>query len=100
MEWEVLIWNGPSIICEGRTTNLNNLIDNLQSKLKEYVEQYENRILTFHIQKIKGYKSASYGIVSHYIRMIAGPPTDHGIHGTGLHRHHTQLRVYWGRRVY
>ena len=70
-EWEVLIGDGPSIICEGRTTDLNNLIDNLQSKkfldaqrkLKEYVEQYESRILTFHIQKTKGYKSASYGIV-------------------------------------
>ena len=71
-EWEVLIGEGPSIICEGRATDIDNLIRNLQSdkfrrmkrKLKEYVENYESRILTFHIQKIKGYKSASYNIVS------------------------------------
>jgi hypothetical protein len=71
-EWDVLIGNGPSIICEGRATDVNNLIANLQSetfrraerKLKEYVERYESRILTFHIQKIKGYKSASYRLVS------------------------------------
>jgi hypothetical protein len=71
-EWEVLIGDGPSIICEGRATDVSNLITNLQSKqfrkakrkLKEYVERYESRILTFHIQKIKGYKSASYDIVS------------------------------------
>jgi hypothetical protein len=71
-EWEVLIGNGPSIICEGRATDINKLIANLQSekfhkaerKLKEYVERYESRILTFHIQKIKGYKSASYRLVS------------------------------------
>ena len=71
-EWEVLIGAGPTTICEGRATNLNNLIANLQSKkfrkakrkLKEYIERYESRILIFHIQKIKGYKSASYEIVS------------------------------------
>lgn len=71
-EWEVLIGDGPSIICEGRATDINNLIGNLQSdkfrhakgRLKEYVENYESRILTFHIQKIKGYKSASYNIIS------------------------------------
>jgi hypothetical protein len=71
-EWEVLIGEGPSIICEGRATDINNLISNLQNKkfrhvkqrLKEYVENYESRILTFHIQKIKGYKSASYNILS------------------------------------
>jgi tRNA(His) 5'-end guanylyltransferase len=71
-EWEVLIGDGPSIICEGRATDLNSLIVNLQSKkfqkakhkLKEYIERYESRILTFHIQKIKGYKSASYEIIS------------------------------------
>ncbi len=71
-EWEVLIGDGPSIICEGRATDVNNLIANLQSKkfrkakrkLKEYIERYESRILTFHIQKIKGYKSASYEIIS------------------------------------
>jgi hypothetical protein len=72
-EWEVLIGDGPSIICEGRAMDINNLIRNLQSdrfqrakqKLKEFVENYESRILTFHIQKIKGYKSASYRVVSH-----------------------------------
>ena len=71
-EWEVLIGDGPNIICEGRATDLNSLILNLQSKkfqkakskLKEYIESYESRILTFHIQKIKGYKSASYEIIS------------------------------------
>ena len=71
-EWEVLIGEGPSIICEGRATDIDNLIRNLQSnkfrhakgKLKGYVENYESRILTFHIQKIKGYKSASYNIIS------------------------------------
>jgi hypothetical protein len=71
-EWEVLIGDGPSIICEGRATDLKSLIENLQSKkfqkakskLKEYIERYESRILTFHIQKRKGYKSASYEIIS------------------------------------
>ncbi len=72
-EWEVLIGDGPSIICEGRAKDIDNLIRNLQSdrfqkakqKLKEFVENYESRILTFHIQKVKGYKSASYRVVSH-----------------------------------
>jgi len=72
-EWEVLIGDGPSIICEGRVNDINSLIGNLQGKkfqeakqkLKEFVENYESRILTFHIQKVKGYKSASYRIVSH-----------------------------------
>jgi len=71
-EWEVLIGDGPSIICEGRAKDINKLIHNLQSKkfqeakqkLKEFVENYESRILTFHIQKVKGYKSASYRVVS------------------------------------
>ena len=71
-EWEVLIGESPSIICEGRAKNVDSLIRNLQSekfrhakgRLKDYVENYESRILTFHIQKIKGYKSASYNIIS------------------------------------
>jgi hypothetical protein len=71
-EWEVLIGEGPSIICEGRAADIDNLIRNLQSdkfrrakwRLKDYVENYESRILTFHVQKIKGYKSASYNIIS------------------------------------
>ncbi len=70
-EWEVLIGDGPSIICEGRATDIENLIRNLQSKkfrqakreLKEYTENYRSRILTFHIQKVKGYKSASYNLI-------------------------------------
>ena len=71
-EWEVLIGEGPSIICEGRARDINNLIGNLQSqrfqdakqKLKGFVENYESRILIFHIQKVKGYKSSSYHVVS------------------------------------
>ena len=71
-EWEVLIGDGPSILCEGRAKDIHNLIGNLQSKrfqeakqkLKEFVENYESRILIFHIQKVKGYKSASYQLVS------------------------------------
>ena len=71
-EWEVLIGEGPSIICEGRAKDVDSLIRNLQSekfrhakgKLKEFVENYESRILTFHIQKVTGYKSASYNILS------------------------------------
>ena len=71
--YPLLEGDGPSIICEGRAMDINNLIHNLQSdkfqkakqNLKEFVENYESRILTFHIQKIKGYKSASYRVVSH-----------------------------------
>jgi len=71
-EWEVLIGDGPGIICEGRAKDVGNLIGNLQSKkfqrakqrLKEYVEHYESRILIFHIRKQKGYKSESYEIIS------------------------------------
>jgi hypothetical protein len=72
-EWEVLIGDGPNIICEGRVKDIHSLIQNLQSdkfqkakqKLKGFVENYESRIFTFHIRKIKGYKSASYRVVSH-----------------------------------
>jgi len=71
-EWEVLIGDSPSIICEGRVKDVSSLIRNLQGKkfreaktrLKEYIEDYQSRILTFHIQKVKGYKSASYKLVS------------------------------------
>lgn len=56
-EWEVLIGDGPGIICEGRVTDFDNLIHNLQSKrfqeanrtLKQCIENYRNRILTFYI---------------------------------------------------
>jgi len=73
-EWEVLIGDGPRIVCEGRAENIGTipLISNLQSKqfqkakkdLKQFVENYESRILTFHIQKILGYKSASCELIS------------------------------------
>ncbi|MDM8517834.1 hypothetical protein QUF76_16685 [Desulfobacterales bacterium HSG16] len=70
-EWEVLIGGGPHIICEGRVQNVEDLIDNLQctvfqaasKTLKQYVTNYESRILSFHIQKVKGYKSASYNLI-------------------------------------
>lgn len=60
-EWEVLIGDGPEIICEGRVTDINNLIRNLQSKkfqnanrtLKQYTENFRSRILTFHFSKMK-----------------------------------------------
>jgi len=67
-EWDVLIGGGPGIICEGRVSDVNNLMSNLQNKkfqnaklkLKALIENYRSRILTFYIQKIKGYKSVSY----------------------------------------
>ncbi len=72
-EWEVLIGDGPRIICEGRAedTDTVHLISNLQrdifrqskQDLKKFVEHYESRILVFHIQKVKGYKSSSYEII-------------------------------------
>ena len=71
-EWEVLIGDSPSIILEGRAHDTDNLIKNLRSQkfcqakreFKEYIENYESRILCFHIQKIKGYKAASYKLIS------------------------------------
>ncbi len=72
-EWEVLIGDGPRIICEGRAEDTDSvtLISNLQSdkfreskqELKRFVEHYESRILIFHIQKVKGYKSSSYEMI-------------------------------------
>jgi len=67
-EWRVLIGDGPHIICEGRVRDTEKLIKTLSSKkfrtarrkLKGLVENFECRILSFHIQKIKGYKSSSY----------------------------------------
>jgi len=67
-EWEVLIGDGPHIICEGRVRDSGKLIKTIQSKkfrtarrkLKGFVENFETRIFSFHIQKVKGYKSASY----------------------------------------
>jgi hypothetical protein len=73
-EWEVLIGGGPRMLCEGRAHDIDSstLISNLQSKkfqkakhgLKQFIENYESRILTFHIQKVVGYKSASYEIIT------------------------------------
>ena len=73
-EWEVLIGDGPRIVCEGRAQDIDSstLISNLQSGkfqkakkgLKQFVENYESRILTFHIQKVLGYKSASYELIN------------------------------------
>jgi len=70
-EWEVLIGDGPRIICEGRVNDISKLVSNLQTKkfreakqgLKSYVENYESRLLSLHLQKVKGYKSASYNII-------------------------------------
>jgi len=70
-EWEVLIGDGPRLLCEGRVNDVQSLIANLQGarfrkgkkKLKNYIDRYESRILAFHIRKVKGYKSASYQIV-------------------------------------
>ena len=73
-EWEVLIGAGPRIVCEGRAQDVdtNTLISNLRSDkfkkakygLRQYIKNYEARIFIFHIQKIVGYKSASYEIIS------------------------------------
>ena len=67
-EWEVLIGDGPHIICEGRVRDSTKLIKTIQSKdfrtarrkLKNLVENYRSRIMTFHVHKLRGYKSASY----------------------------------------
>ncbi len=67
-EWEVLIGDGPHIICEGRVRDSSMLLKTLKSKefrvarrkLKHLVNNYRSRILTFHVHKVKGYKSASY----------------------------------------
>lgn len=71
-EWEVLIGDGPRTICEGRAQDIDGLVGKLQSEkfkraksgLKKYVENYESRLLVFHVQKIKGYKSASYKLIA------------------------------------
>jgi len=71
-EWEVIIGDGPRIICEGRVDEAHKLLESLQSskfqkakkELKQFVENYETRILTFHIQKMEGYKSQSYQFIA------------------------------------
>ena len=72
-EWDVLIGDEPHTVCEGRVTDVSSLIPALQGqtfrkakkKLKQYVENYQSRILSFHVRKIKGYRSEGYEIVDH-----------------------------------
>lgn len=73
-EWELLIGEGPRTMCEGRAVDIesNSLIRNLQREkfqeakkgLKHFIENYESRVLIFHIRKIVGYKSASYELIT------------------------------------
>jgi hypothetical protein len=71
-EWKVFIGDGPHFICEARVNEHKNLIEKLQSKefrevkihLKQLIENYQSRLLAFHVQKVKGYKSASYRIIN------------------------------------
>ncbi|MDT8377661.1 MAG: hypothetical protein RQ739_02125 [Desulfotignum sp.] len=70
-EWEVLIGDEPHTICEGRVTDAGSLIPALQTgefrraknKLRQYVENYQSRILSFHVRKIKGYRSEGYEMI-------------------------------------
>jgi len=72
-EWEVFIGDGPRILCEGRAQDVDTytLISNLRSQkfqrakhgLRQFIENYESRILVFHIIKKLGYKSASYELI-------------------------------------
>ena len=70
-EWEVFIGDGPHFICEARVINYETLIENLQSNkfrkaktnLKQLIENYQSRLLAFHVIKVKGYKSASYNML-------------------------------------
>lgn len=72
-EWDVLIGDEPHTICEGRVTDIKALIPALQSpefrrakkKLKQFVENYQSRILTFHVRKIKGSRYEGYEMVDH-----------------------------------
>lgn len=74
-EWEVLIGGGPRLLCEGRTRDIDSatLISNLQGQkfreakqgLKQFVENYESRILAFHIQSTLDHKSDSYELFSY-----------------------------------
>ena len=70
-EWEVFIGDGPHFICEARVIDYETLIENLQSKkfrkaktdLKQLIENYQSRLLAFHVKTVKGYKSASYNML-------------------------------------
>ena len=71
-EWEVFIGDGPQILCEGRSQNIDQMVRNINSKrfldmrreLHHFIENYSNRFLSLHIRKIKGYKSESYELVA------------------------------------
>ena len=71
-EWEVFIGDGPHFICEARVSEYETLIENLQSKefrkaktdLKQLIENYQSRLLAFHVKKVKGYKSVSYNMIN------------------------------------
>lgn len=70
-EWEVLIGEGPRTICEGRVKDVCSLINALEGakfrkakeKLKTHVENYESRILSFHIQRQKTGQAETYHII-------------------------------------
>ena len=70
-EWEVFIGDGPHFICKARVIDYETLIENLQSKkfriaktnLKQLIENYQSRLLAFHVKTVKGYKSASYNML-------------------------------------
>ena len=72
-EWEVFIGEGPRILCEGRAQDIDTttIVSNLRSDkfqkakhgLRQFIEDYESRVFIFHIQKIIGYKSASYEMI-------------------------------------
>ncbi|MEJ2220846.1 MAG: hypothetical protein P8X80_08525 [Desulfobacterales bacterium] len=71
----VLVSTGKRIVCEGRAQDVdtNTLVSNLRSEkfqkakrgLRQFIENYESRIFIFHIQKIIGYKSASYEVIAY-----------------------------------
>ena len=72
-EWDVLIGDEPHTVCEGRVTDVAALIPALQGskfrrakqKLKQYVENYQSRILSFHVRKIMGSRYEGYEMVDH-----------------------------------
>ncbi len=72
-EWDVLIGEEPHTICEGRVTDVSALIPALlepefrkaKKKLKQYVDNYQSRILSFHVRKLKGFRHEGYEILDH-----------------------------------
>ena len=73
-EGGVFIGAEPRIICEGRARGVdtNTLISHLRSEkfhkakqgLSQFIDNYESRIFSYHIQKVVGCKSASYEMIS------------------------------------